>query len=122
MNPEKLPNGNFRIEPIRKIVFSDRAMVKAEGEMLPMCSMCQYSKLNCPNEYIRQINVPMVEGDSEDLEIIEYRRVMGNEFKRFHTGMKSVDGVAAGIITGIDDIPTPIYCDEFKPKNDFPDS
>lgn len=85
---------------------------------LPLCDMCQNSKMDCPNPYIREVFVPLEEGDPPELEVKEYVSAPDGGLMLVPSGEKFVkDGVEAGIFTSPDRIDPPLGCMWFLTKN-----
>ena len=99
------------------LFFSDNAKVKAEGTYLPLCAMCQKSRLNCDNFYIREVEVPLDQTNNpDDDEVIGQVKQGDGSIVFLRLGYKIVDGVAAGIMKEENDIPIPFLCDWFTQK------
>lgn len=101
----------------KKIIIDDKTVVKAEDELLPLCSMCKKSRLICENTYMRDVEVPMEKGDLPELEIIEEVKRPNGEFEKRRTGLKWVDGVKEGMYKTEEDIPMPFVCEWLELKD-----
>ncbi len=89
------------------------SFVKAGDELLPLCHMCVYSPLTCENTYVRDVNVPLEDGDEPTIGLL---RQPDGSLQRHAFQFKTVDGVAAGIYKKEEDIPAPFICDLFQQK------
>ena len=100
------------------LVIKDRTFVQTEGEFLPLCKMCKKSPMTCDNDLIRLIEMPMISGDAPELEIRGTRKLPSGEMsEEMGLGFKLVDGVKAGIYKTTEDMPEPIICKLFDPKD-----
>lgn len=114
MNTERFSEvGPFKDREGNDIFVSSGSFVKAEDELLPLCSMCAYSPLTCENTYVREVEVALEEGDEPT---IGWLRQPDGSFQRSEFQFKTVDGVAAGIYRNAEDIPAPFICDYFELK------
>lgn len=99
-------------------IIPQKSVVKAGNEFLPLCKMCIKSPMTCDNNYIREVEILMTEGDNPSEEIIgEIRLPDGSLLKNVKLGFRIVDGVEAGIYTSEEDIMMPFICDFFEPKS-----
>ena len=85
------------------------SFVEADGDFLPLCSMCKKSRMTCENVGIRQVPDPR-----EPLRYVEFLLDEGTVHKA--PVAKMIDGVEAGIIKCEDDIPIPLMCMWFDMK------
>lgn len=116
MAKEQEKDGNFRPIPPENIEIIDGSFVKAEDELLPLCAMCQKSKLTCEDETVKEIELPMQEGDDPSEEIFGRKLQPDGTYIEMGLGFKIIDGVKAGIYQNEKDMPTPIICIYFHPK------
>lgn len=101
----------------REIVLPSSSIVDADGDLLPLCAMCKKSRMTCENIYIREIQVPLRDGDDPNDEVIGDVRQPDGSYLRQRLGYKIVDGVATGLIKSEDDIPIPVACTWFEQKD-----
>lgn len=107
----------------RDIIIPPASIVEAGNEFLPLCTMCKKSRLTCENVYIREIEVPLEEGDNPDDEVVGKVRQPDGSYLTKGLGFKIVDGVEAGLIKTEEDMPMAFVCEWFERRRaSFPDS
>lgn len=100
----------------KKIVIPDEYIVKAEGELLPLCHMCKKSRMTCDNDLVKMTFVPLDESDDPS-EGVVFKRTDNGSMVEENSGFKYIDGVKAGIYMREEDIPIPYLCAWFAPKD-----
>jgi hypothetical protein len=111
--------GSFDYAPYEPndIIILRESIVKTGEDLLELCYMCTKSRLNCDNDGIRDIEVPLGPDDDPTLEVTGFRKQQNGTYIKTGLGFKIVDGIESGIYKAEEDIPIPIVCMWFDPKS-----